>query len=66
MTEMQADRLISVLGFGVAAFVLAYFLTNLHRSVNANTFAYTYNTVTGAVVKACQGVKCYEPSAGEE
>jgi hypothetical protein len=66
MTEKQRDRLISVLGFGVAAFVVAFFLTNLHRSVNANTFAYTYNTVTGAVVKTCQGIKCFEPSAGEQ
>jgi len=66
MTEKQADRLIAVLGFGVAAFVMAYFLTNLHRDMHANNFVYTYNTVTGAVVKACGGIKCYEPSAGAE
>jgi hypothetical protein len=65
MTEKQADRLISTIGIGIAAFVLSYFLTNLHRDVHANVFVYTYNTVTGAVVKACSGIKCYQLSAAE-
>lgn len=65
MTEKQADRLISAIGFGIAAFVLVYFLTHLHHDVHANVFVYTYNTVTGGLQEACEGIKCFKVPPAE-
>jgi non-homologous end joining protein Ku len=62
MTEKQADKVIVRLSVCLGASVAAYFLTNLHRETHANIFVYTYNTVTGAIVRACEGIKCYEVS----
>ena len=60
--QPEANRLTLILSVGVAAFVLAYFLTNLHRSAQTGQFAYTYNTLTGEFVTACYGSKCWRPT----
>jgi hypothetical protein len=61
LNEKQVNRLIAIFGAGVAALVLAYFLTNLHRSVAGQVYAYTYNTVTGKMVTVCYSVNCSAP-----
>jgi hypothetical protein len=61
MDEKRWNRITRIIAAGLASFILAYFLTNLHRSVGANVYVYTYNTVTGKMTRVCYGVNCSEP-----